>query len=99
MRIFRHFAQASNPCIATIGNYDGIHLGHQSLINHVISESRAKHLGPSVVLDHPNTTNLPCCKQCCWRRSAIGHFRCQPEVSPAHLPFSTESLANDGPLL
>jgi riboflavin kinase/FMN adenylyltransferase len=44
MRIYRHFEQASSQCIATIGNYDGIHLGHQSLINHVISESRAKNL-------------------------------------------------------
>ncbi|MBL6727152.1 MAG: bifunctional riboflavin kinase/FAD synthetase [Methylophilaceae bacterium] len=54
MRIFRHFAQASNPCIATIGNYDGIHLGHQSLINHVISESRAKHLESAIITFEPH---------------------------------------------
>ena len=54
MRIFRHFEQASSPCIATIGNYDGIHLGHQSLINHVISESRAKNLESAVITFEPH---------------------------------------------
>lgn len=54
MRIYRHFEQASSPCIATIGNYDGIHLGHQSLINHVISESRAKNLESAVITFEPH---------------------------------------------
>jgi riboflavin kinase/FMN adenylyltransferase len=54
MRIYRHFEQASGPCIATIGNYDGIHLGHQSLINHVISESRAKNLESAVITFEPH---------------------------------------------
>ena len=54
MKIFRHFVQASNPCITTIGNYDGIHLGHQSLINHVISESRAKFLESAVITFEPH---------------------------------------------
>ena len=54
MRIYRHFEQASIPCIATIGNYDGIHLGHQSLINHVISESRAKNLESAVITFEPH---------------------------------------------
>ena len=54
MIIYRHFEQASSPCIATIGNYDGIHLGHQSLINHVISESRAKNLESAVITFEPH---------------------------------------------
>lgn len=54
MRIYRHFEQASSSCIATIGNYDGIHLGHQSLINHVISESRAKSLDSAVITFEPH---------------------------------------------
>lgn len=54
MRIYRHFEQARSPCIATIGNYDGIHLGHQSLINHVISESRAKNLESAVITFEPH---------------------------------------------
>jgi riboflavin kinase/FMN adenylyltransferase len=54
MRIYRHFEQASSPCIATIGNYDGIHLGHQSLINHVITESRAKNLESAVITFEPH---------------------------------------------
>jgi riboflavin kinase/FMN adenylyltransferase len=36
MEVFRHFESQKNPCVMTIGNYDGIHLGHQSLIDQVI---------------------------------------------------------------
>ena len=40
MKVFRYFEKSMKECVLTIGNYDGIHLGHQTLINHVISESR-----------------------------------------------------------
>lgn len=39
----------STGCVATIGNFDGVHLGHQSIIQQVISKSQALGL-PSVVI-------------------------------------------------
>lgn len=45
--------QADSPlaegCVATIGNFDGVHLGHQTIIDQVKSKSRALNL-PSVVM-------------------------------------------------
>jgi len=52
MQIFRHIgdpALALEKSVVTLGNFDGIHLGHQALINGAVTD--AKQLGvPSVVL-------------------------------------------------
>jgi len=40
--------------VLTIGNYDGIHLGHQTLINHVISESRSLQVESAVITFEPH---------------------------------------------
>ncbi|HEU4344309.1 MAG TPA: bifunctional riboflavin kinase/FAD synthetase [Candidatus Binatia bacterium] len=52
MEIFRHIDDrglASHGCVATMGNFDGIHVGHQSLIRGAVEEARSRGL-PSVVL-------------------------------------------------
>jgi len=44
MQIYRQFDQlpaAAAPVVATIGNFDGVHLGHQSVIAEVIARARA----------------------------------------------------------
>ena len=38
-----------NGCVATIGNYDGVHLGHQEILNFVKKKSRELTL-PSIVI-------------------------------------------------
>ena len=42
------------PCVATIGNFDGLHLGHQSIINDVVSKAHAANL-PAVVMTFSKT--------------------------------------------
>ncbi|MGI6232094.1 MAG: bifunctional riboflavin kinase/FAD synthetase [Prevotella sp.] len=37
------------PCVATIGFFDGVHRGHQFLIQHVIEEARRNELASTVV--------------------------------------------------
>jgi riboflavin kinase/FMN adenylyltransferase len=54
MKIYRYFNNALKDCILTIGNYDGIHLGHQTLINHVISEARAQHVESALITFEPH---------------------------------------------
>jgi len=54
MEVFRHFESQKNPCIMTIGNYDGIHLGHQSLINQVIELSKDKGIQSAVMTFEPH---------------------------------------------
>ena len=44
MRIYRQLAELptlTTPVVATIGNYDGVHLGHQGVIAEVIRRARA----------------------------------------------------------
>jgi riboflavin kinase/FMN adenylyltransferase len=44
MRIYRQLAELpvpATPVVATIGNYDGVHLGHQGVIAEVIRRARA----------------------------------------------------------
>ena len=54
MRVFRYFEKSLKDCVLTIGNYDGIHLGHQTLINHVISESRSLQVESAVITFEPH---------------------------------------------
>lgn len=43
MKLLRSWQQQTSPCIATIGNFDGLHLGHQGIIQQV--QERATSLG------------------------------------------------------
>ena len=54
MQVFRHINQKYPPSFLTIGNYDGIHLGHQSILKKLISESRGKNLLSSVMTFEPH---------------------------------------------
>ena len=54
MRVFRYFEKSLKDCVLTIGNYDGIHLGHQTLINHVISESRSLQVESALITFEPH---------------------------------------------
>jgi len=43
MQIYRHLSElplTSEPVVATIGNFDGVHLGHQGVIAEVIERAR-----------------------------------------------------------
>ncbi len=54
MKVFRYFKKSLKECVLTIGNYDGIHLGHQTLINHVISESRSLQVESALITFEPH---------------------------------------------
>ena len=54
MEVFRHFESQKNPCVMTIGNYDGIHLGHQFLIDQVIKLSKDKDMQSAVMTFEPH---------------------------------------------
>lgn len=43
----------SRGCVATIGNFDGVHLGHQSIVSHVISKAKELSLPSVVILFEP----------------------------------------------
>jgi riboflavin kinase/FMN adenylyltransferase len=55
----------SNGCIVTVGNFDGVHLGHQALFEKLKEESEARQLPMAILLFEPqaaeflNTENPP----------------------------------------
>jgi riboflavin kinase / FMN adenylyltransferase len=64
MRVIRHLAHVSPPLrrvVLTLGNFDGVHLGHRAIVQRAVSEARAAG-GQVVVLTfhpHPVTVLAP----------------------------------------
>jgi riboflavin kinase/FMN adenylyltransferase len=48
------FDRVANGSVATIGSFDGIHLGHQRLLQHVTTEARSRDL-PAIVMSFEPT--------------------------------------------
>lgn len=44
---------ANTKCVATIGNFDGVHVGHQAIIRQVISEAKRRCLPALIVIFEP----------------------------------------------
>ncbi|OCG00490.1 bifunctional riboflavin kinase/FAD synthetase [Gilliamella sp. wkB112] len=56
MKIIRGVANLKNQftqCVLTLGNFDGVHLGHQQLINHLITKGKTLGLPTVVMLFEP----------------------------------------------
>jgi len=52
MEIFRHIEEpklSASRTVVTLGNFDGVHLGHQALIRHTVQEGKSLGI-PSIVL-------------------------------------------------
>ena len=63
MRLIRgiHNLRASHRgCVATIGNFDGVHLGHQRILDQVIDEARARGKLATVMLFEPQPQEFFC---------------------------------------
>jgi riboflavin kinase/FMN adenylyltransferase len=56
MRIYRHIPKVGfhSPCVLTIGNYDGIHLGHQKIINELLIESKKNQIDSAIMIFEPH---------------------------------------------
>ena len=54
MQIYRHLPEPSSPLALAIGNFDGMHLGHQALIKQLNGFAMAKSLTPSVMTFEPH---------------------------------------------
>ena len=59
MQLIRHINKCkknSGGCVATIGNFDGVHLGHQKVLRKIIEQSKSLNL-PSMVITFEPTAN------------------------------------------
>lgn len=55
MQIFRGlYSLSSQPVALTVGNFDGVHLGHRALLNELMVEARARHYPTAVVIFEPH---------------------------------------------
>jgi len=56
MRVIRglhNLRPATGGCVATIGNFDGVHLGHRAVFQRLIAEGRARGLTAAVITFEP----------------------------------------------
>ncbi len=54
MKILRNFNLEQLPCVVTIGNFDGVHLGHQALLTEVKKRAHDLGLESAVITFEPN---------------------------------------------
>jgi riboflavin kinase/FMN adenylyltransferase len=79
MHIFRHIpAQLQPPCAIAIGNFDGMHLGHQALLTKLVETANANNLVAAVMTFEPHPReyftpdNAPA--RLCSIREKLEHF-------------------------
>jgi riboflavin kinase/FMN adenylyltransferase len=55
MKIIRDLKNINfnTPIIASIGAFDGIHLGHQKIINKVVNKSKKENLKSAIITFYP----------------------------------------------
>ncbi len=58
IRGLRHFKPEHAGCGVVIGNFDGVHLGHQALIARLKKEASLRHIRHMVVLFEPQTSEF-----------------------------------------
>ena len=55
MQVFRHLPATPSELLAlAIGNFDGMHLGHQALLNKLCEHAKPKKLAPAVMTFEPH---------------------------------------------
>lgn len=50
--------KAIGPTAVAIGNFDGIHLGHRTVLSHVVEKARARGLTPTVLTFYPHPLHV-----------------------------------------
>ncbi len=59
MQILRHIPAALQaPCVLAIGNFDGIHLGHQDLLQKLVQAAKERRLSSAVMTFEPHPREL-----------------------------------------
>jgi riboflavin kinase/FMN adenylyltransferase len=60
MQVFRGIPRPSErvPCALTIGNFDGVHRGHQALLARVVAAARARGIAAAVMTFEPHPREL-----------------------------------------
>lgn len=54
----KELGEAMAPCVVTIGNFDGVHLAHQTLLRRVVEAGRAQGLSATAITFEPHPIKL-----------------------------------------
>ena len=75
MQVFRgyHHSAIASACALTIGNFDGVHRGHQAMLALLVSEARHRGLPSCVMTFEPNP------------RDYFANLSGKPESAPARI--------------
>tara|TARA_B110000238_G_scaffold18520_1_gene18147 strand:- start:418 stop:1320 length:903 start_codon:yes stop_codon:yes gene_type:complete len=99
MQIYRHFpAIFPHPaCALTIGNYDGIHLGHQKIINELLIKSEKMKIESAIMIFEPHPKEFFTAKEAPSRltslREKIEFFKSK-EIDRVYVIKFNKSFAN-----
>ena len=87
MRVFRgfHHPGIAPACALTIGNFDGVHRGHQAMLALLINEARHRGLPSSVMTFEPHP------------RDFFAARAGKPEAAPARIATLRDKLGLDRP--
>ncbi len=91
---YEHFAAPSSGTLVAVGNFDGVHIGHRSLIEHVLSQAAQRSLMPVLMTFDPHpalvlTSKAPALLTTTERKIELIH-EVAPELSVIVQPFDAE---------
>jgi len=83
LRVYRYLPPPAHraPCALTIGNFDGVHLGHQAILSRVRREAQARGLAPAVMTFEPHP------------REYFAALQQRPELAPTRIFGLRDKLA------
>ena len=99
MQIYRHIPKIKphSACVLTIGNYDGIHLGHQELINELIIKSKAMKIKSAIMIFEPHPKEFFISKDAPSRLTSLREkieFFIEKKIDRIYIMKFNESFAN-----
>ncbi len=84
LRIYHHLPPAGqrSPCALTIGNFDGVHRGHQAILARVRETAQTRGLTPSVMTFEPHP------------REYFAQLHQRPELAPTRISGLRDKVAS-----